>query len=99
MDNNDPNSGGGRSSSSQTTISYIFQSESGTAIDAVLDQAYQWYLNELRKLDSRVRFLYELKSDDSKTDFGHVSSSGGNGNEHVYTRYQWKRSYSPSSKH
>ncbi|KAL7556643.1 hypothetical protein ACA910_003944 [Epithemia clementina (nom. ined.)] len=88
MDNNDPNSGGGGSSSSQTTISYIFQSESGTAIDAFLDQAYQWYLNELRKLDSRVRYLYELKSDDSETDFGHVSSSGGSGNEHVYTRYQ-----------
>ena len=77
--------GGGSASNQTTNTTYIFQSESASAIDAFIDKAYQWYLNELRKLDDHARYLYELKSRETalEGDEGYPSSAG-----RFYTRYR-----------
>ena len=76
--------GNGGSAGSQQVISYIFSSDSGIAIDTFIDKAYNWYLDELRKLDDNSRYLYELKSNSfSRKDDEDDGPSG-----RVYTRYR-----------
>ena len=75
---------GSGNSGTQLVNTYLFQSESGEAIDAFIDKAYQWYLNELRKLDDNSRYLYELKSNSfSRKDDEDDGPSG-----RIYTRYR-----------
>lgn len=75
----------GGTTPAQTVTIYSLQSSSGKAVDAFIDTAYQWYLDELRKLEDDARYLYELKSPPAivrKDD-----DDGGSGG-HVYTRYR-----------
>jgi len=43
------------------TERYRFRSRSAAAIDSFIDEAYQWYLGELRKLEDNSRYLYEMQ--------------------------------------
>lgn len=62
-----------------------FQSSSGEAIDCFIHKAYQWYMDELRKLEDDGRYLYELMStDDKKSDDDMDNNNSGL----VYTRYR-----------
>lgn len=40
---------------------YHFASSGANAIDAFIDKAYQWYIDELRSMEDNSRYFYELK--------------------------------------
>mmetsp|Transcript_76804 Transcript_76804/g.138558 ORF Transcript_76804/g.138558 Transcript_76804/m.138558 type:complete len:792 (-) Transcript_76804:49-2424(-) len=44
-----------------STIRYRFRSRSSEAIDSFINEAYQWYLGELRKMEDNSRYLYEMQ--------------------------------------
>eukprot|EP00928_Gymnodinium_smaydae_P014897 TRINITY_DN1546_c0_g3_i1.p1 TRINITY_DN1546_c0_g3~~TRINITY_DN1546_c0_g3_i1.p1 ORF type:complete len:807 (-),score=144.27 TRINITY_DN1546_c0_g3_i1:215-2512(-) len=44
-----------------STQRYRFRSRSPDAIDSFINEAYQWYLGELRKLEDNSRYLYEMQ--------------------------------------
>ena len=69
----------------QTVKTYTFESKSGSAIDAFIEAAYQWYLDELRKLEDNSRYFYEMKSSGQKA--GTSSDDGGGTSGPMYTRY------------
>mmetsp|Transcript_3368 Transcript_3368/g.7041 ORF Transcript_3368/g.7041 Transcript_3368/m.7041 type:complete len:387 (-) Transcript_3368:1299-2459(-) len=76
-------SGGGSGGSGGATVkTYLFTSTSSVAIDKFIDKAYQWYIEELKKLDDNSRYLYELKVTSKKEDDDDGSSA------RVYTRYR-----------
>ncbi|KAL7578844.1 hypothetical protein ACA910_016064 [Epithemia clementina (nom. ined.)] len=77
---------GSGSAGTQLVHTYTFRSGSGVAIDAFIDKAYQWYMNELRKLDDNSRYLYELKSSSFSRKGGEDEDDGPTGR--VYTRYR-----------
>jgi len=73
------------------------RSKSGEAIDHFVDVAYDWYVNELRRLEDNGRHLYEVKTTASSEMTRKGSGDGGgdmgggdatNGNGIVYTRYR-----------
>jgi len=41
---------------------FRFVSSGATAIDSFVDQAYRWYMDELRSMEDNSRYYYELKS-------------------------------------
>ena len=47
-------------SRSKTELTLHFRSESESSIDQFIDNAYKWYLDELKKLEDNSRYLYEL---------------------------------------
>ena len=67
---------------------YHFVSSGEGAIDAFIDKAYQWYMDQLRKLDDNSRYFYELKVREAKS----ASSSGGDDDDGhdgcTYKRYK-----------
>eukprot|EP00927_Polykrikos_kofoidii_P058015 TRINITY_DN522_c0_g1_i3.p1 TRINITY_DN522_c0_g1~~TRINITY_DN522_c0_g1_i3.p1 ORF type:complete len:786 (+),score=150.20 TRINITY_DN522_c0_g1_i3:93-2360(+) len=63
-----------------STMVYRFRSESAGAIDAFIEEAYQWYLGELRKMDDSSRYLYEMQLNQS--------SSGDGQSLRSYKRYK-----------
>ena len=72
-----------------TTKLFHFVSDDGKAIDDFIDKAYQWYLNELRKLEDNSRYLYELKSISTASATDDDSGGGGGGAASSYfTRYR-----------
>jgi len=74
----------GEKNSAHTRITEVLKlrSESGDAIDAFVDKAYLWYLEQLKKLEDHSRYLYELKAA-TKT-----SEEGDQNKECVYRRYR-----------
>jgi mitochondrial chaperone BCS1 len=75
----------GKSSRAQTTMEMHFVSEAADAIDAFIDIAYEWYMEELRKLEDNSRYMYELQAGS-----GAKSSSSDDDNAAgsiVYARY------------
>lgn len=52
-----------------------FRSEGKDSIDAFIDQAYRWYLEQLRSLEDNSRYLYELKSSSSREEDNENSDS------------------------
>jgi mitochondrial chaperone BCS1 len=65
---------------------FQFVSSGPTAIDSLIDTAYQWYMEELRKMEDNSRYLYELKA---------IKKTGGTDSEEnadeapiVYSRYK-----------
>ena len=65
-------------STQQVSTLYHFVSSDANAIDDFINEAYQWYLNELRQMEDNSRHLYELKSNDDD-DYN---------NGFTYTRYK-----------
>lgn len=75
-----------------STLAFNFRSDSGGAIDAFLDTAYNWYLGELKELEDHSRYLYDLKPGSSpamsrRDDDDDGSPGDGQGSGHVYKRY------------
>jgi len=62
-------------------LTLYFRSEGKDSIDVFIDNAYNWYLEQLRTLDDNTRYLYELKQERSLTE--EESNS-----ERKYKRYQ-----------
>lgn len=59
-----------------STICFHFVSPGPKAIDAFIDIAYQWYMDELRKLEDNSRYLYEVKSSQGSGDDEDGSEGG-----------------------
>jgi len=80
--NQDNNSNQEESSSKVKTITtYHLRSKGKKSIDAFIDGVYNWYLDRLKKLDDRSRYLYELS----------VSEKGKDGDDdsgNWFTRYK-----------
>jgi chaperone BCS1 len=65
---------------------FNFRSPQGHAIDAFVEIAFEWYMNELRKLEDNSRYMYELKSTNTvivSDEDGDENTSGSR-----YTRYR-----------
>lgn len=70
-----------------TTI-YRFQSTSAEAIDSFLEEAYSWYIKELRNQEDNARYLYEMQSHSiSSRSQGGASGGDDEGGRH-YKRYR-----------
>jgi mitochondrial chaperone BCS1 len=54
----------------RTTLKYHLRSRGPTSIDDFVEKAYNWYLDELRKLEDNSRHYYELRKMDSAEDGG-----------------------------
>lgn len=59
-----------------STVRYRFRSHSAHAIDSFINEAYQWYLGELKKMDDNSRYLYEMQM------------KGDSGGSRSYKRYK-----------
>lgn len=65
---------------------FNFRSLQGNAIDAFVETAFDWYMNELRKLEDNSRYLYELKS--TSAAIGSSDDDGESTSGSRYTRYR-----------
>ena len=63
-------------------LTLFFKSEGKDAIDEFIDQAYKWYLGQLRALEDNSRYLYELKQSSKP------GNEDGDGSSHTFKRYQ-----------
>jgi mitochondrial chaperone BCS1 len=54
----------------RTTLKYHLRSLGPTSIDDFVEKAYNWYLDELRKLEDNSRHYYELRKMDPEEDGG-----------------------------
>lgn len=54
----------------RSTLTYHLRSYGRTSIDDFVESAYQWYLDELRKLEDNSRYYYELQSVKSEDESG-----------------------------
>jgi hypothetical protein len=79
------NDKGEKADKTQIVQIYRFRSRTNGAIDSFIDDAYQWYLSELRKLEDNSRYLYEMQ-----TGAGSKSNGGEGGDEsrRTYKRYK-----------
>jgi SpoVK/Ycf46/Vps4 family AAA+-type ATPase len=67
------------------TTTFHFVSAGATAIDSFIDTAYEWYMDELRKMEDNSRYLYELKTMKQNNN----DEEEGSGDSHVlYNRYK-----------
>ena len=80
------NDDGTKERKAQSTTTFQFVSSGATSIDAFIDTAYKWYLTELRKMDDRSRYLYDLKSTSSKATGSDDGENDGASIE--YNRYK-----------
>lgn len=69
-----------------TKLVYRLRSKSSYAIDCFVDEAYQWYLAELGKMEDNSRYLYEMQvmSGSSSSNSEGDSNSGAR----MYKRYK-----------
>lgn len=77
---------GTKEGKSHSTITFQFVSPGATSIDAFIDIAYKWYINELKKMDDHSRYLYDLKSTSSKSTGS--DEGDGEGSSIEYNRYK-----------
>lgn len=74
------------------TTTFEFASSGSTAIDSFIQTAYQWYMDELRKMEDNSRYLYELRA--MKKTSGRFGGGGGDEGETaddapvLYSRYK-----------
>jgi chaperone BCS1 len=85
IEHNEEDKGDKNSTHTRITQQFRLLSESGEAIDQFVDKAYQWYMEELRKLEDNARYLYELKTTPA-TKENHDSEESNNCC--VYKRYR-----------
>jgi len=84
---NEEEEGGEQSKTKKKTVTYMLKSTKGEAlVDKYIDEVYEWYLKELRKLQDHSRYLYEMqvKSGDSGGGEGAPPSDGNR----QYKRYK-----------
>lgn len=62
--------GDGESRRQTNTITYHLRSTEDEVLDGFLDKAYNWYLDELRKLEKNTRYYYDLTRMDIGPDEG-----------------------------
>jgi hypothetical protein len=76
---------GEKAEKTKLTTTYRLRSRTAGAIDSFIQEAYDWYLNELRSQEDDSRYLYELQIKDG----GAKSQDGeGSDNSRVYKRYK-----------
>lgn len=82
--------GEGNASRQQMTLIYHFKSEGPSSVDYFINNAYDWYMKELRKLDDNSRYLYELQTSNSSSSSSNDDDDGGGGSssKQVYSRYK-----------
>jgi len=66
--------GNGEENNTKTTLVFRLRSFGKNSIDAFIDTAYDWYMDELKQLDDDSRYFYEMESLDDDTE----DASGGN---------------------
>lgn len=54
----------------RTTLKYHLRSRGPTSVDDFVEKAYNWYLDELRKMEDNSRHYYELRKMDSAEEGG-----------------------------
>mmetsp|Transcript_21077 Transcript_21077/g.44965 ORF Transcript_21077/g.44965 Transcript_21077/m.44965 type:complete len:793 (-) Transcript_21077:91-2469(-) len=67
-----------------STMRYRFRSRNPEAIDCFINEAYQWYLGELRKMEDNSRYLYEMQVRVSSSTSGGGEATGARS----YKRYK-----------
>lgn len=67
-------------------ITFHFLCREKGAIDAFVDTAYKWYLEEIRKMDDNSRYYYEMKVPDIK--IGKSADEGASSDGISYKRYK-----------
>jgi len=75
---------GEKAEKTQITNLYKFRSDGKGKIDKYINEAYDWYIQELRKLEDSSRYLYEMQLQESKNDEG----GGSNASSRHYRRYK-----------
>eukprot|EP00929_Paragymnodinium_shiwhaense_P036800 TRINITY_DN1968_c0_g1_i1.p1 TRINITY_DN1968_c0_g1~~TRINITY_DN1968_c0_g1_i1.p1 ORF type:complete len:708 (-),score=184.45 TRINITY_DN1968_c0_g1_i1:117-2180(-) len=70
----------GDSKVSKRTIELSLSGGSMAAVDAFIDEAYQWYLDELTKMQDNSRYMYEM--------MGETKSGDGEGDAGSATKYR-----------
>lgn len=65
--------GSKESEKQRNTITYHLRSQGDTSIDDFLQKAYDWYLDELRKLEDNSRHYYEMQKIQSEDEGGTAS--------------------------
>lgn len=88
IEHNEEENGEKNDTSTRITHQFRFQSESGEAIDHFIDKVYQWYMEELRKLEDNSRYLYELKTSPPSSQQNNDDHGDGSTNENTYRRYR-----------
>mmetsp|Transcript_118049 Transcript_118049/g.329044 ORF Transcript_118049/g.329044 Transcript_118049/m.329044 type:complete len:797 (-) Transcript_118049:94-2484(-) len=68
-----------------STMRYRFRSRNPDSIDSFINEAYQWYLGELRKLEDNSRYLYEMQVRVASSSSGGDRESSG---ARTYKRYK-----------
>ncbi|KAG7360684.1 cell division protein FtsH [Nitzschia inconspicua] len=68
------------------STTFHFKSVVDGAIDAFIDEAYKWYMNELKKLEDHSRYYYEMKAPESK--IGGDSNQDDSQGVIAYKRYK-----------
>eukprot|EP00978_Attheya_sp_CCMP212_P001551 scaffold3165_cov48-Attheya_sp.AAC.6 len=87
---NDEGGDRNKNTSRTNTKIFSFQSLGKKSIDTFVDTAYNWYINELRKLEDNSRYLYELQVNAPRRS----TSSGDEGDEEssdssrIFQRYK-----------
>lgn len=76
----DDKEGGNSSTKHRHDIKLLFTSEGKESIDAFIETAYKWYINQLRTLEDDSRYLYEL-----------VNATGGSSEEGESSGKKFKR--------
>uniref|UniRef100_A0A7S4R314 AAA+ ATPase domain-containing protein n=1 Tax=Alexandrium monilatum TaxID=311494 RepID=A0A7S4R314_9DINO len=66
-----------------STLQYRLRSRSFHAIDSFINEAYQWYLGELKQMEDNSRYLYEMQMGPSSK-----SSDRDEGGRRAYKRYK-----------
>jgi chaperone BCS1 len=76
-----------KTSTKTNSITFQFRSMGEGAIEAFVDEAYKWYLEELRKQEDHSRYLYEMKVPDLLVGSGDEGRSSSSSNIR-YKRYK-----------
>mmetsp|Transcript_83899 Transcript_83899/g.130999 ORF Transcript_83899/g.130999 Transcript_83899/m.130999 type:complete len:714 (-) Transcript_83899:87-2228(-) len=86
MRKTDDEDGDEKTKFSSKTITLSMLAKSEAEVDAFIDKAYNWYLDELRKMQNDSRYMYELvATGGSKSSDGDGDSSAG---QRTYRRYK-----------
>jgi chaperone BCS1 len=87
IERNEEHRGENHNAQTECTNCFRFRSDEAQAIDAFINDAYQWYMGELRKMEDNARYLYELKADEWSMKRKSDDDESRNGGQ-AYTRYR-----------
>jgi len=85
---NEQEEGGEQSKTKKKTVTYMLKSTKGEElVDQYIDEVYEWYLSELRKLQDHSRYLYEMQVKAGGGESGGEGAPPSDGNRQ-YKRYK-----------